>query len=44
VTDQTMPEKNDDAKRSRVVRNAVILGIFAFAAYIGFILIVQSRG
>jgi hypothetical protein len=44
VADQTMPEKSDAERRSRVVRNAVILGIFAFAVYIGFILIVQSRG
>jgi hypothetical protein len=39
-----MAGKSDAEKRSRVVRNAVILGIFAFAVYIGFILIVQGRG
>jgi hypothetical protein len=44
VADQTMSEKSDASKRSRVVRNAIILGIFAFSVYVGFILMVQSRG
>jgi len=39
-----MTADHDAAKRSRVIRNAVILGVAAFAVYIGFILIVQSRG
>jgi hypothetical protein len=33
-----------NANRSRVIRNAVILGIAAFAVYITFILMVQGRG